>query len=181
MHMTMTINPKAQATIQSTLDSVTSTGSIPGLVFVAVDRNGHVVTSHCSGKTGAAGSTPTSLDSVFWIASCTKIITGIAAMQLVEQGKIGLDDAEALYQLVPELREKKVLQDDGTLVSKMREITLRTLLDHTAGFGYTFFSPKLRDWGRPLGIDEFSGDARDVLDAPLVNQPGETWEYGVGY
>lgn len=175
----MSVSAESQATIKSTIDAVTSKGSIPGIVFVAVDKNGDLVTSHCSGKTGAAQSTPMSLDSVFWIASCTKIITGIACMQLVEQGKINLEDSAALYKIVPELKDKKVLQDDGSLVSKKKEITLRMLLDHTAGFGYTFFNPKLRDWSRPLGFDEFSGDARDILDAPLVNQPGETWEYGV--
>lgn len=175
----MPFDAQAQATIQTTLDTVTFKGSIPGLVFVAVDKNGDLVTSHCSGKVGAAGSKPTSLDTVFWIASCTKIITGIACMQLVEQGKISLEDSNALYKVLPELKDKKVLQEDGTLVPKKKEITLRMLLDHTAGFGYTFFNPKLRDWGRPLGFDEFSGDERDVLDAPLVNQPGEKWEYGV--
>ncbi|KKY19967.1 putative beta-lactamase family protein [Diplodia seriata] len=174
----MSFNAEAQATIKSTLDAVTSTGSVPGIVFVAVDKNGDLVTSHCSGTTGATGATPMSLDSVFWIASCTKIITGIACMQLVEQGKLSLDDSDALYKIIPELKDKKVLQDDGSLVPKKKEITLRMLLDHTAGFGYTFFNPKLRDWGRPLGFDEFSGDARDILDAPLVNQPGSTWEYG---
>lgn len=174
----MSVSAESQATIKSTIDAVTSKGSIPGIVFVAVDKNGDLVTSHCSGKTGAAQSTPMSLDSVFWIASCTKIITGIACMQLVEQGKINLEDSAALYKIIPELKDKKVLQDDGSLVSKKKEITLRMLLDHTAGFGYTFFNPKLRDWSRPLGFDEFSGDARDILDAPLVNQPGETWEYG---
>ncbi|KAK5006244.1 hypothetical protein LTR28_006723 [Elasticomyces elasticus] len=53
------------------------------------------------------------------------------------------------------------------------------LLNHTAGFGYTFFNERLRDFGRPVGYDEFSGDAWDLLDQPLVNQPGERWEYGV--
>ncbi|KAF4540776.1 Beta-lactamase [Lasiodiplodia theobromae] len=176
----MSVTAEAQATIKSTIDAVTSKSSIPGIVFVAVDKNGDVVASHCSGKTGATtSSTPMSLDTVFWIASCTKIITGIACMQLVEQGKLNLEDSAALYKILPELKDKQVLQDDGvTLVPKKKEITLRMLLDHTAGFGYTFFNPKLRDWGRPLGFDEFSGDARDVLDAPLVNQPGEKFEYG---
>jgi len=52
------------------------------------------------------------------------------------------------------------------------------LLSHTAGFGYTFFNEKLRDYSKPIGCDEFSGSVYDVLQ-PLVGQPGEIWEYGV--
>jgi hypothetical protein len=47
-----------------------------------------------------------------------------------------------------------------------------------AGFGYTFFNDKLRDYSKPLGYDEFSGHIYDILQ-PLVRQPGEGWEYGV--
>lgn len=120
-----------------------------------------------------------SLDTVFWIASCTKMITGIACMQMVEQGKIPLDDPHALYRIIPELKDKKVLQADGTLVEKKRDITLRMLLNHTAGFGFPLSNEKLRDWSRPVGFDELEMDARQIRDLPLVNQPGETWEYGV--
>jgi CubicO group peptidase (beta-lactamase class C family) len=46
-------------------------------------------------------------------------------------------------------------------------------------FGYEFFNPKLRDYGRPVGFDVFQADMRDIVRMPLVNQPGETWEYGI--
>ena len=52
------------------------------------------------------------------------------------------------------------------------------LLSHTAGFGYSFFNERLRDWGFPVGIDEFSGRFED-MKMPLLFQPGEGWEYGV--
>jgi hypothetical protein len=52
------------------------------------------------------------------------------------------------------------------------------LLTHTAGFGYAFLCERLRDYGYPAGIDEFSGDIADVTQ-PLLFQPGEGWEYGV--
>lgn len=71
------------------------------------------------------------LDSIFWIASCTKMITGIACMQLVEQGVLNLDDSDQVEKICPELKDVKVLQDDGTLVEKRRGITLRMLLNHT--------------------------------------------------
>jgi CubicO group peptidase (beta-lactamase class C family) len=117
-------------------------------------------------------------ENIYWIASCTKLIVGIGCLQLVEQGKLALDDSNQLEELCPELKSVKVLQDDGTLVEKKRRITLRMLLTHTAGFGYTFFNEKLRDYSFPIGYDEFSGSIYDMLQ-PLVNQPGEAWEYGI--
>lgn len=175
----MPISTQAQSKIESALDNVTSKGQIPGMVFVSVDRSGDLIASHCSGKIGNGKPTPMSLDTVFWIASCTKMITGLACMQMVEQGKISLDDPHALYRIVPELKDKKVLQPDGSLVEKKRDITLRMLLNHTAGFGFPLSNKKLRDWSRPAGFDELETDAKQIRELPLVNQPGETWEYGV--
>ncbi|TKA42725.1 hypothetical protein B0A55_13308, partial [Friedmanniomyces simplex] len=71
------------------------------------------------------------LDSIFWIASCTKMITGVACMQLVEQGKLSLDDPAQVEGLCPELKDVKVLQPDGSLFAKKRGISLRMLLTHT--------------------------------------------------
>lgn len=123
------------------------------------------------------------LDSIFWIASCTKMIAGIAAMQLVEQGKLILDDADFAEKLAPELKRAKILKgfgddDKPILVEKKNRITLRMLLSHTAGFGYTFFNPEIRKLGFPTGIDEFSGRIEDV-NTPLLFEPGTKWMYGV--
>lgn len=88
--------------LKSQIDALTSDPSgAPGVVFAAVNKNGEVIFEHASGKTGAGRSEDMSLDSVFWIASCTKMITGIAAMQLVEQGKLALDDVELVEKLAP--------------------------------------------------------------------------------
>lgn len=132
------VNQKAQKAVQQSLDSVTgnSKTGVPGLVFVAVDKNGQELVAAASGRIGLESKKPMTLDTVFWIASCTKLLTAIACMQAVEDGKLKLDDAELLYKHCPELREVKVLQDDGSLVQKEKEITLRMLLSHTAGFGY---------------------------------------------
>lgn len=175
------LSSSAKDTIQQTLDSAVgpSTG-VPGLVFCAIDKSGQYLAQQYAGRRTLDESSPKmDADSVFWIASCTKMITGIACMQLVEQGKLELDDAESVYKLAPEIKAKKVLKSDGTLEDRKGDITLRMLLDHTAGFGYSFFNEKLRDHARPAGWDEFTGDAEDILEMPLVNQPGEIWEYGV--
>ncbi|KAL1875092.1 hypothetical protein Plec18167_005762 [Paecilomyces lecythidis] len=151
---------------------------IPGAVLVVVDKNGEEKFSYASGIRGYGTTEKMTLDNVFWIASCTKMIVGIACMQLVEKGLLALDDSSQVEKLSPELKQVKVLQDDGKLVDKKRGITLRMLLSHTAGFGYTFFNEKLRDYSKPIGYDEFSGHVYDILQ-PLVRQPGDGWEYGV--
>lgn len=61
---------------------------IPGFVAVAVNKDGQEIFAHASGKRGADTKEPMTMDSVFWIASCTKMIGGIACMQLVEQGRV---------------------------------------------------------------------------------------------
>lgn len=151
---------------------------IPGVVVVVVGRDGKELFSHAAGKRGYGSDEPMTMDSIFWIASCTKMIVGIALMQLVEKGVLNLDDSEQVEKLCPELRDVKVLQDDGKLVEKKRGITLRMLLSHTAGFGYTFFNEKLRDFSKPVGYDEFSGLEYDMRQ-PLMHQPGEGWQYGI--
>ena len=132
------VNQKAQDAVQKSLDSVTgdkSTG-VAGLVFVAVDKQGNEICAVPSGHKGLKSKQPMTLDTVFWIASCTKLLATMACMQAVEQGSLSLDDHKQVYKLCPELEKVKVLQDDGTLVDKKKDITLRMLLSHTAGFGY---------------------------------------------
>ncbi|KAG7106864.1 ML-236A carboxylate methylbutanoyltransferase mlcH like protein [Verticillium longisporum] len=152
---------------------------IPGVTVVVVGRDGKDLFAHSAGKQGITSEQPMTLDNIFWIASCTKMLTGVACMQLVEQGRFSLDDGDRIENLCPELKDLKVLRSDGVLEDKKNRITLRMLLSHTAGFGYTFFNERLRDWSFPAGIDEFSGRIEDVTQ-PLLFQPGEGWEYGVG-
>nr|XP_036586312.1 beta-lactamase family protein [Colletotrichum truncatum]KAF6796719.1 beta-lactamase family protein [Colletotrichum truncatum] len=159
-------------------NAVSDSNSIPGTTVVVVDRNGDQF-AHSAGKRGISSKESMDLENVYWIASCTKMVTGIACMQLVERGLLKLDDSNHLEKLCPELAEVKVLNSEGKLEEKKRGITLRMLLTHTAGFGYTFFDPRLREWSLPAGVEEFSGSIRDMMQ-PLVFQPGENWEYGIG-
>ena len=152
--------------------------NIPGATVVVVDKDGNDLFVHSAGKRGVGSSEPLSPDNIFWIASCTKMLAGVACMQLVERGILKLDDGEHLESLCPELKTLPVLRPDRTFEKKKKAITLRMLLTHTAGFGYTFFNERLRDWSFPAGLDEFSGRFEDV-QMPLLFQPGEGWEYGV--
>lgn len=104
---------------------------IPGLVGIAVGKDGKELFAEAAGKRGYGSTEAMTLDSIFWIASCTKMITGVACMQLVEKGTLSLDDADQVTKLCPELKNLSVLQPDGKLVPAKRGITLRMLLSHT--------------------------------------------------
>ncbi|KAL2812191.1 beta-lactamase/transpeptidase-like protein [Aspergillus granulosus] len=177
----MHLSAEATSNIRGFVDNACSDPktTIPGAAVVVIDKNGDELFAHAAGKRGAESSEPMTLDNIFWIASCTKVLVGLACMQLVEQGTLSLDDGEQIEDLCPELKRLKVLTPEGGFEEKQKAITLRMLLTHTAGFGYTFFNERLRDWSRPAGIDEFSGRIEDVT-MPLLFQPGEGWEYGVG-
>ncbi|KAK0390751.1 hypothetical protein NLU13_0254 [Sarocladium strictum] len=152
---------------------------IPGTAFVVIGKDGEELFAHAAGKRGIASEEPMSLDHIFWIASSTKMLVGLACMQLVEKGLLSLDDGAQIEKLCPELTDLQVLRPDRTFEKKNKAITLRMLLTHTSGLGYTFFNERLRDWSFPAGVDEFSGRIEDVK-MPLLFQPGEGWEYGVG-
>jgi CubicO group peptidase (beta-lactamase class C family) len=107
---------------------------IPGTSVVVVGKDGKELFAHSAGKRGLNSSEDMTLDNIFWIASCTKMIAGIAVMQLVEQGKLHLDDGDEIEKLIPEFKDLKVLQKDGKLVEKNKKITLRMLLTHTGTF-----------------------------------------------
>jgi methyl acetate hydrolase len=118
-------------------------GLIPGVVAVAADDRG-VIYEGAFGRRAVDRSEHMTLDSVFRIASMTKAITGTAAMQLVEKGRIGLE--QPMGDVLPVIRDVQVLEgfkEDGTprLRDPKSPITLRHLLTHTSGYGYDIFNP----------------------------------------
>lgn len=97
------IKSDAIAGLKKQIDDVTSEGDAKaaGIVYVAVNKAGEPIFEHASGKAGVGLDEDMTLDHSFWIASCTKMITGIAAMQLVEQGKLSLDDGDLVEKIAP--------------------------------------------------------------------------------
>ncbi|KAF5650026.1 beta-lactamase [Fusarium sp. NRRL 52700] len=175
-----------QSKLRDIIDEYTTGGTeskIPGIVYSAFRNDGEPIFQHYSGLRGVTSESPMSEETIFFMASFTKLATSVACMQLVEQGKLLLDDANQVEAICPELRDVKVLarNEDGKLelVEKVRRITLRMLLTHTAGFGYAFEDEKLAEFSRPIGFDDFSGEAIETANRPLVNQPGDTFQYGV--
>ncbi|KAF2476617.1 beta-lactamase/transpeptidase-like protein [Lindgomyces ingoldianus] len=177
----MSLSAESVQTVKSILDGVTaeSKTGVPGLVFIAVDRNGKTLVEHASGTRSLNSKEPMDMETMFWIASMTKIVATIACMQLYEEGKMPLDDSEFVKKYAPEISKKKVYADGVTPMEQEKGVTMRMLLSHTAGFGYSFWDPRVNMQGRPIGIEEFHGDVEDILESPMVNQPGSMWEYGI--
>jgi len=97
------IKTSAIKDLKSQIDDVTSKPdeNAAGIVYVAVNKQGEVIFEHASGKAGLGVDEDMTMDHTFWIASCTKMITGIACMQLIEQGKLALDDSDLVEKLAP--------------------------------------------------------------------------------
>ena len=129
---------------------------------------------------------PITTDDSFWIASCTKLLTCICAMQQVEKGLVDLD--EDISRILPELKDPQIITADTTnedgyvLTPAKNKVTLRQLLTHTSGVGYGFISPLLTLWRNKVGPsqEELSGLVTKTYDAPLLFEPGQGWAYGGG-
>lgn len=157
---------------------------IPGVSVAITNRKGEILYSYAAGQLGSETTEKVTTESLYWIASCTKISGSIVALQAVEKGLVSLDSTEDVDKFLPELRKVPILKsitEEGevTLIPKTKKITLRMLLSHTAGFGYSFFNHNLAKYCDLFGIDELSGNA-NCVSLPLNFEPGTDWEYGVG-
>jgi methyl acetate hydrolase len=122
------------------------------------------------------GSVGLPVDTIFNIASMTKPVTAVAAMQLVEAGKVRLDAPAHTY--VPALRGVQVLEG-GALRPPKSPPTVRHLLTHTSGFGYEFLNREISDYVRAGKVATMFAGTDGFLSAPLATDPGTRWEYGI--
>ncbi|MGN6701765.1 MAG: serine hydrolase domain-containing protein [Burkholderiaceae bacterium] len=171
----------ANDTIDQPLRAAVDDGRVPGVVALAADRSGSFYQG-AFGRRSLAEDTPMTADTVFRIASMTKAVTGVAAMQCVERGLLSLDQPAG--EIMPELAEPQVLQGfdaDGKpiLRAARRKITLRMLLTHTAGFVYHVWNAKLARYCETTGFPTILSGKLAALNAPLGFDPGERWEYGI--
>jgi methyl acetate hydrolase len=170
-----------QSQVDAVLHNAVVKGDVPGVVAAATDRGGTIYEGGFGERVLGSGIAMTT-DTVGWIASMTKALTGTAAMQLVEQGRLELDRAAADW--VPELAEIQVLEgfdDAGQPLTRppRRPITLRHLLTHTAGFSYEIWSEEVIRYQQAKGIPGIITCRNAALTTPLLCDPGERWEYGI--
>lgn len=174
------------AQIRPALQAFVDEGELAGIVTLTALR-GEIVQSEAIGWSDIEMRTPMRHDTLFRIASMTKPITSVAAMMLVEQGRIALDDPIARW--IPELAAPRVLRDaagplDDT-VAAARAITVEDLLTHRSGIAYAPFSegPLKQAYAEALGdpgMNRMSVDAwlGALGTLPLAYQPGERFHYG---
>jgi len=163
-------------TLHDAISPLIGDSTVLGAVAMTANRSG-TLESAAVGIADPASGASMKEDTVFQIASMTKAVTSVAAMQLVERGLIGLDDPVGTH--LPALAEPQVLEgfaDDGSpqLRPAKSAITLRHLLTHTSGLGYAFLSA---DMARAQG--EVAPGSLASLDTPLLFDPGEKWNYGI--
>ena len=163
------------------LDLAVDRGDLVFASGLVGDKSGLLMV-HAAGSRDAEASLPAGQDSIFAIASMTKLVTTVAALQLVEAGKLELD--QPINHYLPESEALAVLQgfgDDGEPLYEpaSRAPTARELITHTSGFVYSIWNQDaftLQSKGLTAGV----GAGREMLNAPLAFQPGTDWEYGIG-
>ena len=189
----------AYPAVRTLVEGYVAAKKMPGIV-VGIGE-GNAPTSFISA--GSIALEPTApkadADSLWRIYSMTKPVTGMAAMMLVEDGKLKLD--QPIGDLIPAFRDMKVLTDPtGSLATRpaARPITVRHLLTHTAGLGYSIITkgPLLKEYERlglnpaavnaalevearktrPASLEEF---ANRVASLPLIADPGTRWSYSI--
>jgi methyl acetate hydrolase len=170
------------SSIEAVLAEAYTAHPTPGFVAGAV-RDGERLYQGAFGPSDLKGGPPIRLDAVFRIASMTKAVTAVAAMQLVEAGRLDLD--APLGGLIPELGAVQVfegLDEQGAphLRPPRRPVTLRHLLTHTSGFGYDMWNADLAGYMAAAGKPNIGSGLNAALDLPLMFDPGEQWEYGIG-
>ena len=170
-------------------------GRLPG-VLTLVARRGQVASLACVGDRDLAGGRPVEADTIFRMYSMTKPITSVALMTLYEEGRFQLDDPVARF--LPELGGLRVWEDGTPLsfrtVSAERDITVRDLLTHTAGFTYGFMGRHPLDAlyrrrgveGRAVLAAQEGAPSADLAELvaklgelPLLFSPGSRWSYSV--
>ena len=171
---------QSKAQIDQVLRQKSEAKEIPGVVAIAATGK-DVIYEGAFGKRDLSKSDPMTADSVFWIASMTKAVTSAGAMQLVEQGKLSLD--EPIGKLLPDLAAVQVLdgfdaKGEPKLRPAKKPITLRQLMTHTAGFAYDMWDANLGKYLEKTGTPGIITCLNAALKTPIMTDPGTRWEYG---
>src|SRR3982075_2413448 len=172
--------------IDDFLNDEIASGKIPGAI-VLIQHHGQPIYLKCFGKRDVEKGTPMTADTIFPIHSGTKTITSVAAMMLVDQGKIALDDPVSKY--IPSFAGMKVgverKDDTGRPVLDLTPlrlpINIRDLLLHTFGITYGFYGEglvKAAYDGIYLGDFDNAEFVERLAKLPLAEQPRTLWDYG---
>jgi CubicO group peptidase (beta-lactamase class C family) len=166
--------------IDGLLEQASSSGAVPGVIAFAVGRDG-VLYEGAAGRLSVDGDEPVRVDTMIRIASMTKAIATVAALQLVEQGRLQLDQTVA--SVLPAFGHTQVLSgfdgDAPVLRSPASQPTIRQLMNHTTGLAYWFLSPEMTRYHEVTGTPNVFSGLRASVELPLIDDPGRRWQYGV--
>ncbi|KAF2867507.1 beta-lactamase/transpeptidase-like protein [Massariosphaeria phaeospora] len=180
---------KPMKAFEAILEKATAKGAnnVPGAAMAVVDKDGKYVYKKVAGYSGVAeDAKPLKFDQTFFVASCTKLVTSIAAMQCVERGLIGLDDTIDNY--LPELAAQPVASlkspTEFELKPAKNSITLRQLVTHSSGVVYDSFDPAITLWrashNETPNFPPTDGLVATSFAYPRAFDAGESWMYGGG-
>jgi methyl acetate hydrolase len=177
----MASQAEARTRLDELLRRAVEAREVPGVVAMAASDAGPIYEGAFGVRDLGSGAGMT-LDTVFRIFSMTKAISAVAAMQLVEDGRLDLD--APVPAIDPALGAPQVLEgfnSDGTprLRPARRPITLKHLLTHTAGFTYEFWNADTLRYVETSGTPRVISGQLAALRRPLNFDPGDRWEYGI--
>ena len=164
--------------LQDWMQSLIDDGEVVGCM-AQVTQDGETIFLEAVGDRTPESDEDVEVSQVIRIYSMSKAITSAAIMQLVEQGKLGIDDPVSLY--IPEFAAVQVLEN-GELRPAKRGITIRELLTHTSGLAYDFSaSPELKPYyeGKFIGVKSLKEAAKIIASLPLAGDPGNLYLYGL--
>lgn len=169
------------AEFETTLKQLVDTRQIPNAILYASDASGSFQYHNVFGSSSPEANAPALTEDVYlYIASCTKLLTSIAVMQLVEKGRLSLDDV--VDAVLPELGNLQIITKADPIIeyqTAKNKITYRQLLTHTSGLGYDFGHPFLAAWRKEVPADGES--VPRLFNFPLLFEPGTAWMYGCGF
>jgi methyl acetate hydrolase len=166
--------------IDEVLAAAVASGAVPNAVGVVADRDG-VVYEGAAGPRAVGGDVPVDADSMFRIASMTKMVATVALLQQVERGAVDLDAPVERY--LPDFGRVQVLEgfdgDTPVLRAPASQATVRHLATHTSGLSYWFWNADIVRWEKATGSGNALSGTKDTFDAPMVADPGTRFEYGI--
>jgi methyl acetate hydrolase len=166
--------------IDKVLQDAIDSGAVPNVAAIAADANG-IIYEGAAGPKVAGSPDPVSTSTHFRIMSMTKMVATVAALQLVEQGKLNLDTSVEDY--CPDFAALQVLEgfdgDNPRLRPPASQATVRQLITHTAGLGYWFWSEDLVRWTEVTGNPNVVAGKATTFTDPLVMDPGTRYNYGI--
>jgi methyl acetate hydrolase len=162
------------------LEAAVAGATVPGATVIVTDRAGAAEQVN-AGLLSVDGDAPVEDSTMFRLMSMTKAFGSVAALQLIEQGRLSLEQEVA--SVLPAFAELKVLEgfdgDTPRLREPRRQATIKHLMTHTAGHGYGFLSTDLLRYHELSGVPDPMAGKLAGLKMPLIADPGTIWNYGI--